>query len=315
MLNETNIEKGLPLVSVIMPVYNTEAYLREAVGSILNQTYSSLEIIAVNDGSTDGSMQVLETMAAEDNRVRVLSQANAGQSAARNYALTLAKGDYVYFMDSDDILKPDTFSKCVTLCEDNNLDFCFFDAEAIFPDGSIHPVEKYDRTDVTDENTVYTGNEALKLQLDSWKLCTAPWPNFIRHSFFKEAKMDFYRGIIHEDELFTVRLYMRANRVMSIHQRYYQYRERNDSTMGRKFGWRNLNGYFTVADELLTEKPYLLEKQQSLLNEYLCKTMDAAIWRVRVMPFKDKIKVLSLCYKKYRPYIRLKTYLSVLLKK
>lgn len=315
MRNETIIENQLPLVSVIIPVYNTEAYLREAIGSILNQTYRNLEIIAVNDGSTDGSEALLHSLAAKDSRVQVLSQANAGQSAARNFALTVAKGDYVYFMDSDDILHPDTFSQCVTLCEKNNLDFCFFDAEAIYPDGSIHPVEKYDRTDVTNENTVYKGDEVLKIQLDAWRLCTAPWPNFIRHSFFKEAKMDFYRGIIHEDELFTVRLYMRAKRVMSIHQRYYQYRERIDSTMGRKFGYRNLNGYFTVADELLAEKPSLSASQQELLDEYLCKTMDAAIWRVYVMPFKDKIKVLSICFKKYRPYIRPKTYLSVLLKK
>ena len=94
-----NEETTIP-VSVIMPVYNTAPFLLQAIESVRAQTLKNIEIILINDGSTDNSMQIIEEQAAQDSRIRVLSQENQGNSAARNNAFKEAKGRYVYFMDS-----------------------------------------------------------------------------------------------------------------------------------------------------------------------------------------------------------------------
>ena len=104
-------------VSVVIPVYNTEKYVREAVESIMNQTLRELEIIIINDGSTDNSLQVVEELAAADSRIQVYSQANQGGSVARNAGIARAYGKYIYFMDSDDYLDPGLFFKIIPIME------------------------------------------------------------------------------------------------------------------------------------------------------------------------------------------------------
>ena len=99
-------------VSVVIPVYNTEKYVREAVESIMNQTLRELEIIIINDGSTDNSLQVVEELAAADSRIQVYSQTNQGGSVARNAGIARAYGKYIYFMDSDDLLEKETIDLC-----------------------------------------------------------------------------------------------------------------------------------------------------------------------------------------------------------
>lgn len=108
------------LLSVIIPVYNVAPYLAECLDSILGQSYTALEVLLINDGSTDGSDAICERYAAQDKRIRVLHQANAGQSAARNRGLELATGKYIAFPDSDDILYTDIFRECVEQLEQND---------------------------------------------------------------------------------------------------------------------------------------------------------------------------------------------------
>ena len=117
-----------PKVSVIIPVYNTGKYVEEAVCSIMNQTLSELEIIIVNDGSTDDSLQIVTCLQKEDSRIIIHSQENKGLSAARNKGLKYASGDYIYFMDSDDILNRNALKTCFDKCSSENLDFVYFDA-------------------------------------------------------------------------------------------------------------------------------------------------------------------------------------------
>ena len=94
----------MPKISVIIPVYNVEKYLRECLDSLLNQTFKDIEIICVNDGSTDGSLNILNEYASKDSRFIIINQNNQGLSAARNNGLNVAKGDYVAFLDSDDYI-------------------------------------------------------------------------------------------------------------------------------------------------------------------------------------------------------------------
>ena len=100
-----------PKVSVIIPVYNTEAYVEQTLRSIMGQTLRDIELIVVNDGSTDGSLSVLERIATGDDRIRLYTQPNKGLSQTRNAGIARARGEFIYFMDSDDLLEPDAASQ------------------------------------------------------------------------------------------------------------------------------------------------------------------------------------------------------------
>lgn len=121
----------MPEVSVIIPIYNTAAYLRKALDSICDQTLKELEIILIDDGSTDGSRGIIEEYAKRDARIRWYAQPNQGLSVARNRGLLHATGKYIYFMDSDDILDTQALRHCHDLCEKRELDFIFFDAKPL----------------------------------------------------------------------------------------------------------------------------------------------------------------------------------------
>ncbi len=110
------------MISVIVPIYNSEKYLKKCVNSILSQTYKDLEIILVNDGSTDNTPRICDEFAKKDNRVKVIHQENGGQATARNTGLDAAKGEYIAFVDSDDYLEQDTYELLLSMLESNNCD-------------------------------------------------------------------------------------------------------------------------------------------------------------------------------------------------
>ena len=114
--------KEQPLVSVIIPVYNVERYLAQCLDSVINQTYPNLEIICVNDGSRDGSPDILRRYADEDARIQVIDKANGGVSQARNDALDCARGEYIMFVDSDDWVEPDACENAVNAMREYDAD-------------------------------------------------------------------------------------------------------------------------------------------------------------------------------------------------
>lgn len=118
-----------PKVSVIVPVYNVETYLRQCLNSIIGQTLHDIEIICVNDSSTDGSLRILEEYAAKDDRIQVVSQPNKGAGAARNTGLALAKGKYLSFLDSDDFFETDMLEKAYQMAEADQADFVVYQSD------------------------------------------------------------------------------------------------------------------------------------------------------------------------------------------
>ena len=117
----------MPLVSVIIPVYNVEEYLRQCLDSVREQTLSDIEIICVNDSSTDGSLSILEEYAKKDPRIQVVTQPNGGAGAARNKGLSMAAGKYLSFLDSDDFFEPDMLELAYKKAEEDKADFVVFD--------------------------------------------------------------------------------------------------------------------------------------------------------------------------------------------
>ena len=116
----------MPKVSVIIPVYNVEKYLCQCLDSIVDQTLSDIEIICIDDGSTDGSYAILQEYAQKDARIVVLQQKNAGAGTARNFGLQIAKGEYLSILDSDDYFESDMLEKAYLQCEKDSADFCVF---------------------------------------------------------------------------------------------------------------------------------------------------------------------------------------------
>lgn len=300
-------------VSVIIPVYNTEKYVRQAVESICRQTLKDIEIIIVNDGSTDGSLAILEELAAQDERIKLFSQENQGQSAARNFATEKAKGKYIYFMDSDDFLEKDALQLCFEKAENNNLDFVLFDADILNPQDTTAIDITYQRTQITDEKTIYKGDELLKLFIREYIFTPSPCLNVIKTSFLKQESLSFYPGIIHEDQLFTCQLYLKAGRVMSIAQPFFKRRFRTDSTMTNRFAWKNMHGYLTVTAGLL-QYANKHPEHKKLIDLFLSQMLDAAVWQAHVLPLSKRIKLFFLCIKDYKKYVTIKTLLTLLFK-
>src|SRR5690242_6114774 len=113
----------MPRLSVVVPIYNVEGFLDECLGSLAAQTFSDLEVVMVNDGSTDGSAAIAEAFAARDERFRLITQPNGGLSAARNTGIDAATGEFLAFVDSDDVLPPDAYERLVGALDKTGSDF------------------------------------------------------------------------------------------------------------------------------------------------------------------------------------------------
>ena len=188
-------------VSVIVPIFKVESYLRTCVESITAQTYRELEIILVDDGSPDGCPALCEELAREDPRIKVIHKENGGLSDARNAGLDIATGDYIGFVDSDDAVEPDMFEVLVGLLEEHEADISCCRYIRVWEDGREEPVGD-DR-----QVHVYTGTEALKEYLYGKTMDPFVWNKLYRAELLNgDVKHRFIKGIIGEDNPFNIEL-------------------------------------------------------------------------------------------------------------
>ncbi len=288
-----------------MPIYNVAQYLEETLDSILNQSLTDFEVIAVNDGSTDNSEEILKKYQQKDRRIIYFSQENQGQSVARNLALKHASGEYIYMMDSDDVLSgPDVLLTCYEYAEKNHADFIFFDRDWLLEDKTDFAVSLHS-TKYVEENKAYDGESLLNLLLDTTSYNCVVWLLLIRHDHLKRLGLDFYPGIIHEDELFTTVLMLRSSSIYCLKQSFVKHRVRSASTVGTKFTRRNMDCYLTVADELLRFS------QKPIIHKFLRYTLSKVFYTGHFIPYKDKPAVLWRAMKSgYLKYIGLKSSLK-----
>ncbi len=239
-----------PLISVIIPVYNVEEYLAECLNSVINQTYKNLEIIAIDDGSTDGSYKILKNYEQKEENIKVISQKNSGQSVARNLGLKLAKGKYIYFLDSDDYLSLNTFERLIKKMEENSLDIIRFAAEP-FVENFNFKVNKgqYDYSHYFIEGKVYNRQEFLEINIKAFT--PSPVLFIIRKDILTKNNIEFKPGIIHEDELFTLIVFLNINSAMYDSGFYYKRRYREGSTMtSNNYEKKSYDSRCTVLHEL-----------------------------------------------------------------
>lgn len=217
---------NFPLISVIVPIYNVEKWLKACLNSLLSQSFSSYEVILVDDGSTDSSLAILNSFIEEHNissdLFRVFSlEENQGQSAARNLALREAKGEFIVFVDSDDLVADDYLEKLYGLVEGKTntigaLEFTY----------QISELE----TKVSKNQKIYTGDDCLRFLLA--QIQTVPWKIY-PHSFFEA--FSFPEGEIFEDIGTVFELFLQADQVIYEPTKSYFYRWRYGSTVHRPF--------------------------------------------------------------------------------
>jgi len=301
-MDKNLIEK--PKVSVIIPVYNTEKYLREALDSIVNQTLKEIEIITINDGSTDSSLDILNEYAQKDNRIIVYSQENKGLSKTRNFGLDNCKGNYIYFFDSDDILSSTALEETYNKSENDNLDICFFDADIFYDDIKYDLHFDYKRCHLL-EDKIYDGIEITNILLDINKFRASPCLYLLNANFLKEIKLAF-KNVIYEDELFGSLLYIQAKRVGLICQSFFLRRVRSNSTITKSYSTRNLNSYFYILNQLI---------EFSNENNYYKKTIDrfcknivnVAVYRANSLRLNERLSCVIISLSKYHTYIKIKS--------
>lgn len=310
-------KQEVPKVSVIIPVYNTAAYVRQAIESVCRQTLKELEIIVVNDGSTDGSAALLHELARTDGRIRLYEQENQGLSAVRNVGMARATGRYLYFMDSDDLLEADALELCYAKCEAEELDFVFFDAENFYDndDNGVQPFFDYQRTKSLQEG-VCTGLKMLNTQIEQFQFTPSVCLNLIRRDYLCECSLAFCPNILHEDQLFTTLLYLQARRVNFISRTFFHRRVRQGSIMTSRFGWRNMESYLTVARKLLQYPPNEPPGAARTIHLLLSQMLDAVMWQAHVMPLRDRLRALHQFYRYgLLRFVRKRTLAVLLLKK
>lgn len=290
-------------VSIILPIYNVASYLEETFESLINQSLKEIEIIAVNDGSTDNSEEIIKKYEQLDSRIISLYQENQGQSVARNLALKHARGKYIYMMDSDDLLNdPDCLQICFEYAEKNNADFIFFDGDTFSEKGVLRTSWNTKRTHLLEENKGYEGRDILNMMLENKKHNCVVWLLFINHYFLKKTELRFYPGIIHEDELFTTILTLKSNSIYCLKQSFVKHRIRNASTMGHYYTKRNIVCYLTVIDELFKFE------NSTTIRKFARYTLSKVFYTGHVLPLNDKLSVYWRALKSgYLKYIGIKS--------
>lgn len=240
-----------PLVSIVVPVYNSEAWIDDCLKSLFSQAFGNWELILVDDCSTDGSLARCRAYEG-DGRVRVLPRkVGGGAGAARNTGLAEARGEYVYFFDSDDMLAEDALQIMVDAAETHNLDVLFFGAEVLCENdalsGRVAGYESYYARPV-DDLLVVSGEDMLAFMVEQGKFVATPGLQFYRRKCLMDGAVVYPEGIIFEDNLFTVEACLAASHAGMMPDKLFVRRLRAGSVMtSEPLPARNFKGNFTLA--------------------------------------------------------------------
>lgn len=224
----------MPKFSIILPCYNVENHIEKAIRSVLNQTYTDFELLVVIDGSPDNSVDIANRMAKEDKRITVFEKPNGGLSDARNYGLERAKGEFVYFMDSDDWIEPTLLEDNLKIVEEETLDFVVF--------GYIQDNEDKQGNLISSIKVVPTVDAYIKgddsKSIDAYHLGILgyAWNKIYRRAYLKINQLKFTKGIsLVEDILFNSYVYAFSDTIKFNQKAYYHYINREEVTLMKRF--------------------------------------------------------------------------------
>ncbi|WP_255155806.1 glycosyltransferase family 2 protein [Ferruginibacter sp. HRS2-29] len=244
----------MPVFSIIVPVYNVEAYLRESVGSLQQQSFTDIEIILVDDGSTDNSAAIADELAASDQRISVYKKKGGGASTARNLGLKHATGTYIYCMDSDDIVAPGMLEQLNNVFDTQGTDLVaftavsFLDKDFAGADNTVPDLSSnfYARNFLAEKK--YTGREFYQCMTDENNFVASVCLFAVKRGLLTQQQIHFHEGIMHEDELFSRTLFLAAENVYFLKQPFYQRRIRANSVSTRNPDPHKAFSLLTVAE-------------------------------------------------------------------
>lgn len=292
---ESNIAIESPDISIIIPVYNTEAYLRDCINSVINQTITNTEIILVNDGSSDSSPQICDYYASIDNRIRVIHKKNGGLSEARNSGLKISSGKYIAFIDSDDFISENMLSEMYDLAEKRNLEIvsCGYnkvDVNGNFVSENQHPYQGKVLQDDALNEMVRTAHKTRVI----WYV----WRNLYLKSLLHDNDLCFDKNLrFAEDSIFNLYAFSLATKVGVVNDNLYYYRDSPGSLTqkkGKDYLEENLLiqyskklEYYEVfsLNNCITQdlQPYIVEHQLPMIlsNAILLENSNSAVLRIR----------------------------------
>ena len=235
-----------PIISIIVPVFNVKDYLDRCVKSLVAQTFTNIEIILVDDGSTDGSSALCDKLVKTDSRIKVIHQKNGGLSDARNCGIKNASGDFIMFIDSDDYISNDSCERFVSLIDDE-CDIIVGEATLIKKDNV-----SYQKHDCLIEGKLYTNREYIIRSINHNEFYAPVCFNIYRRSFLVDNSLFFKEGIYHEDMEVLLRTYLNARCIKCLKYPFYQYVIREDSITTKKSGnSKNVSDLFDIYTEWL----------------------------------------------------------------
>lgn len=261
-------------VSVVVPIYNVEAYLGDCLDSLLNQSMSDFEVILINDGSTDKSFDIIQKYKNKFNEVRVISRSNKGLSFSRNEGIDNARGEYILFLDSDDMLEKNALEELFLMGKNYNLDVVVYDGIRI--DEISNKIDK----------NVYSRSSFLKhgkLEKEEYfKSCKkkgmfhTPF-HFYRSDFLRLNNIRFVENLLHEDELFSIITYQNMKKIGYCDRKFYIRRYRPNSIMSNKIytNIKSLESYKYILNEF-----FKINKQTNKSDIELKRLIE---WRTKII--------------------------------
>lgn len=300
-----------PFYSIIIPVYNVEEYLAECLESVYSQNFYDYEIIAVNDGSTDSSLYILEEYKNKYGKMHIYSQENRGLSAARNVGLKMASGKWICFLDSDDVWMPSLLSIVFEKCYDD-IDMVSYEHVMVYDKHDMHTLKIQKSTGQENiEVTEGTGWEIFGWHIDNENYHNNVWRICFRKEFLDKISISFVEGEYYEDVLFSLKSYIMASKVTHIHKTLYLYRQRKGSIMALRNNQKIMDDYISVIQQMIEfigdcSLPEWVEEKTIFVVKQVVNDMDKNILCMNQYEMSQKAKRQSVyeLYKALRIYDR-----------
>ncbi len=216
-------------ISVIIPIYNIKDYIDRCLNSVINQSYTNLEIIAVDDGSTDESGDITEEFARRDSRIKVIHRENGGLSEARNAGINVATGEYIFFVDGDDWIDRHTLETLARIAAVHDADVVACGIRKVWEDGT-------EEVWTSEAPGIWDGKESIVQMMRYVNVCSVAWNKLYRADLWKG--LSFPEGCLHEDEFTTYKVLYKCKKVVYLPDAFYNYFQRDTGIMGEDVAMR-----------------------------------------------------------------------------
>ena len=286
-------DRNHPRISVLIPVYNASAFLDKSIGSLINQTFEDFEIVCVNDGSKDNSLEILNDYSSRDNRIKVIDQENGGCGAARNTAFRNAKGDYVYFFDPDDFIALDTLERFYENIIFNDSDFVVCRGNSFNDDGFINTrlffnYRRYFKN-INFNKFVFNYNDEKRIVLNDY---FAPWSKLYKKEFLENNNMMFNVGLAFDDVPFHVKSMIKAKKISHINRSLYHYRVDNaDSVNSTPSNAKDIFKIIDIVRDLL--------ESENIFVDFECNFVAFSIINITSLILRSNSKEFYSTARKY----------------